>query len=103
MYIMKKANIKQLKASERNFGIMQFRGCYNRIRGMIPDDIWEKVSDYDKEIIELSMESLENVKKIMDNATDCRHLWYDENNICTDCGHKKYSRDKLGKKEGREI
>ena len=41
----------QKEAQIRNNKIMQFKGTALRIRGMIPDDIWNEISAFDKIMI----------------------------------------------------
>ena len=40
------------EAQKRNLSIMQFRGMYNRINKLIPDDIRDELSNYQIEILE---------------------------------------------------
>ena len=40
------------EAQERNLSIMQFKGMYNRINKLIPDDIRNELTSYQMEILE---------------------------------------------------
>ena len=88
--------MKLKQAQERNGKIMQFRGMYNRIYDCIPEDILNKLDNSDINILKSANEIYKNVIDIMNESAGCRHIYFD-NNICHYCGHKKYSKDKLGK------
>ena len=90
----------QKQAQERNAKIMQFRGSALRIRGLIPNDIWNEMTEYDKMNIKIADESYKRVIKILDSKAKCRHTYYEnlfKDTKCYVCGHIKYSRDGLGK------
>ena len=40
------------EAQKRNLSIMQFKGMYNRINKLIPDDIRDELTSYQMEILE---------------------------------------------------
>ncbi len=80
---------------ERNSKIMQFRGMYNRIYDCIPEDILNKLDNKDHNVIWQANYIYKDIIKFMNESAGCRHFF--DNNICHYCGHKKYSRDKLGK------
>ena len=88
---------KQEKALERNFRIMQFRGCASRVVGMIPPEVVDKLEHCDRMTLIRFDILVPKITKILNDMVDCRH-WYDDSNICILCEHKKYSRDKKGKK-----
>lgn len=95
------------EAQVRNSKIMQFRGLAHRVRGLIPDDIWNELNSFDKIIINDAQKSYEKVTKILDSKVKCRHIYfhqyivdsriYIQDTNCNVCGHIKYSRDGLGK------
>ena len=84
------------EAQERNSKIMQFRGMYHRINYCIPEDILNKLDNNDINILKRANDIYKDVIKLMNESAGCRHAYFD-NNICHYCGHKKYSKDKLGK------
>ena len=89
------------EAQIRNNKIMQFRGTALRIKGMIPDDIWDEIGSFDRTMIIEAHRAYERVVKILDSKAKCRHRYYEEYKMvvprCCICGHAKYSRDGLGK------
>ena len=84
------------QAQERNSKIMQFKGMYNRIYNCIPDDIIKKLDNNDINLLKLANEIYKDVIDLMNESSGCKHTYFD-NNTCHHCGHKKYSKDKLGK------
>ena len=95
------------EAQVRNNKIMQFRGTALRIRGMIPDDIWDEIGSFDKIMIVEAHRAYERVVKILNSKAKCKHMYLEDYKmilpICSICGHKKYSRDGLGKAKGRDY
>ena len=95
------------EAQIRNNKIMQFRGIAHRVRGLIPDDIWNELNSFDKIIINDAQKSYEKVTKILDSKAKCRHMYLEDYKLtipkCNICGHEKYSRDGLGKAKGRDY
>ena len=91
----------QKQAQERNAKIMQFRGSALRIRGMIPDDIWDEIGSFDRIIIIEAHRAYERVVKILNSKAKCKHMYLEDYKLtipkCYICGHIKYSRDGLGK------
>ena len=89
------------EAQIRNNKIMQFRGTALRIRSLIPEDIWNEIGAFDRIMIIEAQRCYERVIKILDSKVKCRHSFYEEQKMvlprCCVCGHKKYSRDGLGK------
>lgn len=86
------------EAQVRNHGIMQFRGMYNRINDLIPDDIKEELNDYQLDILEKASIVYKQVNDIMNKKAKHKHLFLgvdnNNNSVCIDCGKIKYSRNK---------
>ena len=99
------------EAQIRNGGIMQFRGMYNRINSLIPDDIKEELNDYQLDILEKASIVYNQVNDIMNKKAKHKHLFLgidnNNNSICINCGKIKYSRNKKSnyfwKKENKCI
>ena len=53
------------EAQKRNLSIMQFRGMYNRINKLIPDDIRDELSNYQIEILEKAAIVYNEINEIM--------------------------------------
>lgn len=91
----------QLEAQIRNNKIMQFRGTALRVRGLIPDDIWNEIGAFDRIMIIETQRAYERVIKILNSKAKCRHRFHEEYKMvvprCCVCGHEKYARDGLGK------
>lgn len=88
------------EAQERNAKIMQFRGSALRVKGMIPEDIWNEIGAFDRIMIIEAHRAYERVTKILDSKAKCRHTYCENlfrDTKCCVCGHIKYSRDGLGK------
>ena len=97
----------QREAQIRNNKIMQFRGSALRIKGMIPDDIWDEIGSFDRIMIIEAHRAYERVVKILDSKKKCKHMYLEDYKLtipkCNICGHEKYSRDGLGKTKGRDY
>ena len=95
------------EAQIRNNKIMQFRGSALRIKGMIPDDIWDEIGAFDRTRIVAAHGAYERVIKILNSKAKCRHMYLEDYKLtipkCHICGHEKYSRDGLGKAKGRDY
>ena len=91
----------QREAQIRNNKIMQFRGSALRIKGMIPDDIWDEISSFDRTMIVEAHRAYERVVKILNSKAKCKHMYLEDYKLtipkCHICEHEKYSRDGLGK------
>lgn len=88
----------QKEAQIRNFEIMQFRGMFNRINNLIPDDIKEELTEYQLNILEEASIVYNQVNDIMNKKAKHKHLFIgidnNNNSFCIDCGKIKYSRNK---------
>lgn len=86
------------EAQVRNHGIMQFRGMYNRINDLIPDDIKEELNEYQLDILEEASIVYKQVNDIMNKKAKHKHFFIgvdnNNNSVCIDCGKIKYSRNK---------
>ena len=84
------------EAQIRNYKIMQFRGTALRIRGMIPDDIWDEIGSFDRIMIVEAHRAYERVVKILNSKTKHKHsyglVFSLGKDICSECGKIKYSR-----------
>ena len=88
------------EAQIRNNKIMQFRGIAHRVRGLIPEDIWNEIGAFDRIMIIEAHRAYERVKRILNSKAKCRHTYYEnlfKEPKCCVCGHTKYARDGLGK------
>ena len=95
------------EAQTRNSGIMQFRGTALRVKGMIPDDVWNEIGAFDRIMIIEAHRAYERIIKILNSKVKCRHSYYHQyvresriyiqDKKCNICGHIKYARDGLGK------
>ena len=86
------------EAQVRNLGIMQFRGMYNRINSLIPNDIKEELNEYQLDILERASIVYKQVNDIMNKKAKHKHLFLgvdnNNNSVCINCGKIKYSRNK---------
>lgn len=86
------------EAQVRNLRIMQFRGMFNRINNLIPDDIKEELTQYQLDILEKASIVYNQVNYIMNKKAKHKHLFIGEDNnnnsFCVTCGKIKYSRNK---------
>lgn len=85
------------EAQVRNFGIMQFRGMFNRINSLIPDDIKEELTQYQLDILEKASIVYNQVNDVMNKKSKHKHLFIgvdNNNSFCVTCGKIKYSRNK---------
>lgn len=86
----------QKEAQIRNGAIMQFRGMYNRINSLIPDDIKEELNDYQLDILEKASIVYKQVNDIMNKKAKHKHSFSEidnnNNSVCFTCGKIKYSR-----------
>ena len=86
------------EAQVRNFEIMQFRGMFNRINNLIPDDIKKELNDYQLDILEKASIVYKQVVNIMNKKVKYKHLFIgidnNNNSVCINCGKIKYSRNK---------
>ena len=53
------------EAQKRNLSIMQFKGMYNRINKLIPDDIRNELTSYQMEILEKAAIVYNEINEIM--------------------------------------
>ena len=95
------------EAQIRNNKIMQFRGTALRIKGMIPDDIWDEIGSFNRIMIIDAHRAYEEVIKLLNSKVKCKHMYLEDCKLtipkCNICGHEKYSRDGLGKTKGRDY
>ena len=86
------------EAQERNLSIMQFKGMYNRINKLIPDDIRNELTSYQMEILEKAAIVYNEINEIMNKKAKHKHLFTrkDINGkaICFSCKKIKYTREK---------
>ena len=57
------------EAQERNLSIMQFKGMYNRINKLIPDDIRDELTSYQMEILEKAAIVYNEINEIMNKKS----------------------------------
>ena len=67
------------EAQKRNLSIMQFRGMYNRINKLIPDDIRDELSNYQIEILEKAAIVYNKINKIMKKKEKNKHSFTNKN------------------------
>ena len=86
------------EAQERNLSIMQFKGMYNRINKLIPDDIRNELTSYQMEILEKAAIIYNEINEIMNKKAKHKHLFtrkdIDGKTICFSCKKIKYTREK---------
>ena len=86
------------EAQKRNLSIMQFRGMYNRINKLIPDDIRDELSNYQIEILEKAAIIYNEINEIMNKKAKHKHLFIEKDingkTICFSCEKIKYTREK---------
>ena len=86
------------EAQKRNLSIMQFRGMYNRINKLIPDDIRDELSNYQIEILEKAEIVYNEINEIMKKKAKHKHLFTRKDingkTICFSCEKIKYTREK---------
>ena len=86
------------EAQERNLSIMQFKGMYNRINKLIPDDIRNELTSYQMEILEKAAIVYNEINEIMNKKAKHKHLFTREDingkTICFSCKKIKYTREK---------
>ena len=86
------------EAQKRNLSIMQFRGMYNRINKLIPDDIRDELSNYQIEILEKAAIIYSEINEIMNKKAKHKHLFTRKDingrTICFSCEKIKYTREK---------
>ena len=86
------------EAQERNLSIMQFKGMYNRINKLIPDDIRNELTSYQMEILEKAAIVYNEINEIMNKKAKHKHLFTRKDingrTICFSCEKIKYTREK---------
>ena len=86
------------EAQKRNLSIMQFRGMYNRINKLIPDDIRDELSNYQIEILEKAAIIYNEINEIMNKKAKHKHSFIEKDingkTICSSCKKIKYTREK---------
>ena len=86
------------EAQKRNWSIMQFKGMYNRINKLIPDDIRDELSNYQIEILEKAAIVYNEINEIMNKKSKHKHLYTRKDingrTICFSCKKIKYTREK---------
>lgn len=86
------------EAQKRNLSIMQFKGMYNRINKLIPDDIRDELTSYQMEILEKAAIIYNEINEIMNKKAKHKHLFTREDingkTICFSCKKIKYTREK---------
>ena len=86
------------EAQKRNLSIMQFRGMYNRINKLIPDDIRDELTSYQMEILEKAAIVYNEINEIMNKKAKHKHLFTRKDingrTICFSCEKIKYTREK---------
>ena len=86
------------EAQKRNLSIMQFKGMYNRINKLIPDDIRDELR-YDQIKILKKAEIVYNeINEIMNKKAKHKHSFTEKyingKTICSSCKKIKYTREK---------
>ena len=61
------------EAQKRNLSIMQFKGMYNRINKLIPDDIRDELTSYQMEILEKAAIIYNEINEIMNKKAKHKH------------------------------
>ena len=86
------------EAQERNLSIMQFKGMYNRINKLIPDDIRDELNSYQIKILNEAAIVYNEINEIMNKKAKHKHLFtrkdIDGRTICFSCKKIKYTREK---------
>ena len=86
------------EAQKRNLSIMQFKGMYNRINKLIPDDIRDELSNYQIEILEKAAIVYNEINEIMNKKSKHKHLFTRKDingrTICFSCEKIKCTREK---------
>ena len=86
------------EAQKRNLSIMQFRGMYNRINKLIPDDIRDELNSHQIEILKKAAIIYSVINEIMNKKAKHKHLFTRKDingrTICFSCKKIKYTREK---------
>ena len=86
------------EAQKRNLSIMQFKGMYNRINKLIPDDIRDELRYDQIKILKEAAIVYNEINEIMNNKAKHKHLFTQKDingkTICYSCKKIKYTREK---------
>ena len=86
------------EAQKRNLSIMQFKGMYNRINKLIPDDIRDELRYDQIKILKEAAIVYNEINEIMNNKAKHKHLFTRKDingkTICFSCKKIKYTREK---------
>ena len=86
------------EAQKRNLSIMQFKGMYNRINKLIPDDIRDELRYDQIKILKEAAIVYNEINEIMNNKAKHKHLFTRKDingkTICFSCKIIKYTREK---------
>ena len=86
------------EAQKRNLSIMQFRGMYNRINKLIPDDIRDELRYDQIKILKEAAIVYSEINEIMNKKAKHKHLFTRKDingrTICFSCKKIKYTREK---------
>ena len=86
------------EAQKRNLSIMQFKGMYNRINKLIPDDIRDELRYDQIKILKEAAIVYSEINEIMNKKAKHKHLFTRKDingrTICFSCKKIKYTREK---------
>ena len=86
------------EAQKRNLSIMQFKGMYNRINKLIPDDIRDELRYDQIKILKEAAIIYNEINEIMNKKAKHKHLFTRKDingkTICFSCKKIKYTREK---------
>ena len=86
------------EAQRRNLSIMQFKGMYNRINKLIPDDIRDELRYDQIKILKEAAIVYNEINEIMNKKAKHKHLFTRKDingkTICFSCKKIKYTREK---------
>ena len=86
------------EAQRRNLSIMQFKGMYNRINKLIPDDIRDELRYDQIKILKEAAIVYNEINEIMNKKAKHKHLFTQKDingkTICYSCKKIKYTREK---------
>ena len=86
------------EAQKRNLSIMQFKGMYNRINKLIPDDIRDELKYHQIKILKEAEIVYNEINEIMNKKAKHKHLFTRKDingkTICFSCKKIKYTREK---------
>ena len=86
------------EAQKRNLSIMQFKGMYNRINKLIPDDIRDELRYDQIKILKEAAIVYNEINEVMNKKAKHKHLFtrndINGKTICFSCKKIKYTREK---------